>query len=403
MDIEYGTDEYYDIHPDHSHKGAENTAGPKRKRVTNDRKSRGKRQKLGEINHGVGFDEPEDTVSISRVLWIPATEVFVLQDSWQRFRGTKPYALLPDWKEQFKNEPGFETVSALDSLSDAVVMEGITADVATECSADRSYDEHEEDIDDEDDANKDDDDFQSDNANGGLDIDPEILMSALSTKISSMGLGEAQQGAFVQSMMQMLSEGKGANLEDILGELTTELLNQASEGGEDSGLTNWLSQQGVSLELDEDDAQSGDGGVQLTTSDGQRSRSSPRDSAVSEQGPRPARNRISTNAGPLLGASTLGRGKTSAIFDGTSVDKDEKNESRTAESDSKNRTSASGSGAPSVRSVQVRKRKASVGETETTAEAPKRRLRSFAAPTASSQSKAAEPAKKDTRFSRQKK
>ena len=143
------------------------------------------------------------------------------------------------------------------------------------------------------------------------DIDPDLLRSALAAKLSSSGLAGADQAAFMESLMQMMSGEGGGNPDDILETLTSTVLNQASQGGADSSTARWLSGQGVSLEEDDEEDDEGD---HKDSSAGVSTYLSPQDSVAAEK---PAVNRASTatKATASAGPETSGKKRKQVAFE----------------------------------------------------------------------------------------
>ncbi|KAK4924355.1 hypothetical protein LTR28_012383 [Elasticomyces elasticus] len=113
-----------------------------------------------------------------------------------------------------------------------------------------------------------------------MDIDPELLKVALREKLASAGIGAgANQAAFMESIMRMMSDGGAAD--DVAADLATKLLEGNGEDGPQSELSSWLAQQGVSLrdEVDDDD-QSVDAGAMHAKKVTPSSQLSPPDSAL---------------------------------------------------------------------------------------------------------------------------
>lgn len=145
-------------------------------------------------------------------------------------------------------------------------------------------------------SDQDEDDDQEEDADGdggegmGLqDIDPEMLKSALAARLSASGMAGRDQTAMMEAMMQMLAGGGGAGIEDLLEGLTSNMVNQVTEEGSDSSMGQWLSGQGVSLEEQDDEDESGSGKKQEDArrpsedvTSGASQDSSPKDSVAAE-------------------------------------------------------------------------------------------------------------------------
>lgn len=96
--------------------------------------------------------------------------------------------------------------------------------------------EHEADWEDEDEEEK------ADTSALG-DVNPEVLQTVLRQKLGDAGLGDMSETAFMEAIQNMLAGGGGAG--DAMGDLANSLLGQ----GHDSAASDWLTQQGVSLEI----------------------------------------------------------------------------------------------------------------------------------------------------------
>ena len=244
-------------------------------------------------------------------------------------------------------------------------------------------------------------------------------MAFLQTKLASSGMGQAQQKHFLEALMQTMAEGGGGgDLDELLGDLTTKVLDQAEKGGSNSETAQWLSQQGVSLAEHEEEQDEAATPYLARVNDEQEGpilEMSPRDSAVSElnrkaddadaatlpdklvlqdldaqQSPLDATVEdaiVTTSELPSRSAPT----KTAAELNTNGTKGKGKEDAQPAESGS--------STAPDETQSESggRKRKAGTEQASGEAQEPKRQARSFAAPTASSKGKAAEPSKRVTR------
>lgn len=400
MDNEYGTDDYYDVFPTHLAIGTSPPAGQKRKRVSaHDGKTKGKRRKTGPESHEGLTDGGDSQSGLPRIIWQSTSQTFDLKVGLRTVDGDKLYALFPDWKERFKKARGFTT--KLERYNDK-------EHVSTNLDEAEEGDEEEDEL-------LEDDEQEADDGDPG--IDPELLMSALHSKLASSGLKGVDQEAFMQSMMKMISGGS-VDMEEMLGQLTTSLLEQASEEGTDSTTAQWLSQQGVSLDAEDDDEIKSVNGAEdeSTAKDGD---TSPRDSAVSvHQQSGPTCDGDVSKPHPLATESTEQALAKTAVSDQTSPSTTGEGPSPASKPSSdgakdSNEIVTEAIKAPRIEetapkkadsgSLHLRKRKAAREEEDVPAGPPKRRLRSFAAPTASSSSKAAGPATKSTRASKPKK
>ena len=156
---------------------------------------------------------------------------------------------------------------------------------------------------DEDDDEEEDEDEDGKEGMGLQDIDPEMLKSALAARLSASGMTGKDQTAMMEAMMQMLAGGGGAGIEDLLESLTSNMVNQITEEGGDSSMGQWLSGQGVSLEEendgDESDSEEKKEDARRPSEDvtsGASENSSPKDSVAAELPAGPKSSVSSTEA-----------------------------------------------------------------------------------------------------------
>ncbi|KAL1310545.1 hypothetical protein AAFC00_000825 [Neodothiora populina] len=218
-DIEYGNDDYFDqevVLDD-----AIQNASVKRKREdTKGGTKLGKRRKV-------------ESLGAPPVLWIStkdARDFEIEQDRPVTSKSLPSYALLPDWRERLRDACGFFTVPAL-SLS-------VDGDATTSSDDDQHVDDDWED-----------DEEGAIEAAADGDLPPDLLKDFLAAKLAESGIGGASQGAFMESIMQMMS-GAGGPSEELLESLTSTLLGQVSDGDGDPSMTEWLAQKGVNLTED---------------------------------------------------------------------------------------------------------------------------------------------------------
>lgn len=164
----------------------------------------------------------------------------------------KPFALLPDWKDRFANDTG---VAVKKAMPEAMKKAAQAQDFDTPPKQ-RQFDALVEDGDEEEWMDEDEDE-DLDGNEGAEDmgaqlasLDPEALKAVLKQRLGDAGLGNMDEGAFMSTIAKILSGDEGAD--DATGDLANAILGQATQGN-DSALSGWLSQQGVSLEEAEDD------------------------------------------------------------------------------------------------------------------------------------------------------
>ncbi|KAH0011919.1 hypothetical protein KCU78_g9892, partial [Aureobasidium melanogenum] len=204
------------------------------------------------------------------VLWRSSQDAFSLRQQCPVYeRPQQPYALLPNWRQLLKDRPAVFSTSYMAIHS----AKNEQQDADWE---DVSGDDDESGQDDEDEEEGDEDDNEDEEEGMGLpDIDPEMLKSILAAKLSASGMAGKDQTAMMEAMMQMLAGGDGAGTDELLESLTSNMLNQVSEEGDDSSMGQWLSGQGVSLEDDDNDKQA-------DVTPGASEDSSPKDSVAAE-------------------------------------------------------------------------------------------------------------------------
>ncbi|KAI9688233.1 MAG: hypothetical protein M1822_001739 [Bathelium mastoideum] len=169
------------------------------------------------------------------VIWVPWSErpgIVGHKSETKSTAATGPFALLADWRDRigkFKPDVG----------KSKAVNEVVIIDLS--------------DVDEDEDGEGVNDDYE-DNGEEAVDEQAfqENLKRALGEKLVASGMGEGMdQDTLLRYAMRMLSnEG---NSDDIAGELATNLLGKATEGPEAAGISQWLGQQGVDLERDDDE------------------------------------------------------------------------------------------------------------------------------------------------------
>ncbi|KAK5999668.1 hypothetical protein QM012_005325 [Aureobasidium pullulans] len=251
-EIEYGNAEIFDqemAQEEHTAKGDK-----KKKSKASDIKDTIKRIRLRGIQ-----DYPT-------VLWRSSKDAFSLRHQCPVYeKPQQPIALLPDWRQLLKDRPAVFSTSH------------ITMHSAKDENEDAEWEDVSgEDQDDEDEDEEDEGDDEEGESIGLQDIDPEMLKSVLAAKLSASGMAGKDQTAMMEAMMQMLAGGDGAGTDGLLESLTSKMLNQVSEEGGSSSMGQWLSGQGISLEDEDDDNEQTD----VTT--GASKDSSPKDSVAAE-------------------------------------------------------------------------------------------------------------------------
>lgn len=410
MDIEYNTDEYYDTLLEQTGGETHLRAGQKRRRAVGvQAEGRSPKRRKDAAARAKHADTP-GLCEITPVLWLSFAETHPLSDVLKPYdtKPSAPYALFSDWQQRFKKASGFR-----------VAIEAHGDDVA---DTDEGF---EEGVGDEEEDGDDDNE-------GELRLDPQQLMAILQHKLSSSGMDAAQQAKFTETIMSSLSKGGGEGLDEMLAELTDCILDQATDGGPESGAARWLSQQGVTFGEDAEDQgvdpRSADGttsepgpgipdqngrdhssradeevlkdvaafSTEVTRNGRSGSASGTRASTISANGPDGP-----TSKEPLAHAEpsrSKGEKSAAATRAAAKTPKSSTATARTSEGSKATAKTTKGSTA-----TTSRKRKAEAGNESESEARPKRAAPSFAAPTASSSHKNADVAKRATRSSRQSK
>ncbi|KAH0292865.1 hypothetical protein M436DRAFT_78321 [Aureobasidium namibiae CBS 147.97] len=189
------------------------------------------------------------------VLWKSSHEAFSLNHNCPVYeKPQQPTALLPNWRQLLKDRPAVFTTSYMAIHSAKIDKEEAEWEDMSEDDAESDQDD---DDDDEEEEDQDEDGQDGEEGMGLQDIDPEMLKSALAARLSASGMTGKDQSSMMEAMMQMLAGGGGAGIEDLLESLTSNMVNQVTEEGGDSSMGQWLSGQGVSLEEENDDNESG--------------------------------------------------------------------------------------------------------------------------------------------------
>lgn len=398
-ELEYGNDDFFDGVMPNEGDPKDEEAGDKRKRVKIVRDTMAeKRRKIETLSQ-----QPT-------VLWIPINEALSLdEDCPVQTKSVGPYALLGDWRKRFSGANGLATAT--------FTGDGPDAELPAELP---DLEENAEDWEEASGSDDDDDDDELMDTHGDA-IDPELIKSALAANLSGAGFAGSDQAALMQTLMQMLSGEGGGNQDEMLEGLTKTLLDQAVEGGPGSAFSQFLSQRGVQLD---DEGDEGDEEDEINDEEEEKEgdviASLPLNAAssleTSEHG------MATKNAVPER--STLKKAPQSSAVAGTKRKKvsfepseetaepetkdapepdlpDRKRPKREikaagpAKAALKNENAHIKNGDMETEPKQTRKRKAAA-ESEVVAEKTKKQARNFAAPTASSKTKAVEPAPKPT-------
>ncbi|KAK4969856.1 hypothetical protein LTR66_011642 [Elasticomyces elasticus] len=274
-DLEYGSDEYYDRALTVAAAADATKSGEKRKRADDsDQNMPEKRQKLSRSKGVTAVSAEQENPFPPIVLWQSADERARLdRGNTPVLDATRePVTLLKDWQERFKDAKGFSTPPNSAHQTPAWKAFQEASEHGSPPTSRRPQLGMP--------SPPSDGDWEDEGDEDGMDIEPELLKVALREKLASAGIGAgANQAAFMESIMRMVSDGGAAD--DVAAELATKLLEGNGEDGPQSELSFWLAQQGVSLrdEVDDED-QSVDAGAMHAEKVTPSSQLSPPDSAL---------------------------------------------------------------------------------------------------------------------------
>lgn len=428
-DLEYGNDDYLDAEERLDEEAHAHT-GDKRRRGQAGKKT-DKRRRVSDFDY-------------TPVLWLPVNDAYRLELQKPVDQKTLPkYALLPDWRERLKDAHGLMTATFTKPTKhvdkeNTMKLDGTEheeADWENEEDEEEGEEEAEQEVEEEEEAEGED---MEDDEEMGQGLDPDLLKSILAAK----GIAAADQDAFMQSLMQMMSGGGEAS-GDIVEDLTSKLLGRVADGG-DEETTEWLTSQGVSLE-NEDHVDGNDKAPNANTAEPQPPASvmkllaktddtdSPKYSvaedvaSVPEKAPASNRKRKQVSFAPPDEGSFKSQPEEEPVLESRSKNKRPKRGLQTsvtpstgklksikskpiakvgADKISEPKPATSETSSPVAEPIPelkaTRKRKAAAQEVDALTEKPKKQPRSggFAAPTASSQRKVCEPLQKTTRSGR---
>ena len=227
-ELQYGEDEYWD----QGGTGAlASEAGQKRKRgMVNTGKNDFKRRKLSlKDTDGGNVRFVDSAVRIQN---------FMKQAPMLGRRGS--FALLPDWRKRFENDAGVMFNKEMpDAMKNAA--EGKN-EVAPQQHGHLDASAENEEWEDEDEEVG----MQADLAT----LDPETLKAVLKQNLGNAGLEGLDEAALMSIISKMLAGDEGAD--SAAGDMANTLLEQATQSN-DTALSGWLSQQGVSLDAAEEE------------------------------------------------------------------------------------------------------------------------------------------------------
>lgn len=229
-DLHYGEDEYWD----NAGLGVPTAeAGKKRKR--NETKPTHHAQKRRKLNlKDTGGDN---------VRFVNVAARIARRDPPMLEQPTS-FALLPDWKHRFASDTG---VAVAKSMPEAMKK---AAEGKDEDSPLRSRQPNASDAQGDDEGWEDEGEEDEDMEAQLTSLDPEAIKAILKQRLGDAGLEGMDEHAFMQTITKMLSGEGGAD--EAADDLASSLLGQATQGN-DTALSGWLSQQGVSLDAAQDE------------------------------------------------------------------------------------------------------------------------------------------------------
>ncbi|GAM82246.1 hypothetical protein ANO11243_002250 [Dothideomycetidae sp. 11243] len=223
MDIEFGTDEYYDVLSPSTLPRLEKSVGVKRKLLHKaSDQSANKRRKLAQDVEDVNR---QGIWTGPNVVLIPSAEVYRLSEPCQACGNLKSYALLPDWK-RIAYTTRIKSPSQIPGPSDISQEPDDEVESTSESPRDEA-------------------------------LNPAQLMSILQKSLPGISPDGGTPNDLQQMLVQMMSNADGADMDQLLENLTRSVLDQVEEGGDDSDMTRWLIQQGVQIPEGDDTAQDG--------------------------------------------------------------------------------------------------------------------------------------------------
>ena len=215
-------------------------------------------------------------------------------------KSSKPVAFLGDWKRRYANVDGEVLVGQMPADMKKAAQAEDTAREQTpeqeiDVAAGSNSQEDEEGWEDE----EEDDGSTAEDGAGELPaLDPDMLKQILRQRMGDAGLDGMDEGAFMDTISKMLAGG--SDEDDVAGDLADSLLGQATEGGGNSALSDWLSGQGVSLDATEEDEASSNAEADLSHGGGQSgvagsaaaSQTGPLDSAIALESSQASRDAV---------------------------------------------------------------------------------------------------------------
>lgn len=209
-ELEYDIDEYYDPI---LHDPQKPTAGQKRKRLSGHQsahKSKRRKNPDGRVDMAANPQE-------SLIFW--RSEIDDSEVEFPLHKHCQVHSVFPDWETRFSIDKAWTATGEVEDGGDSPSHTANAQQMSIDDAAPN---------------------------------EPPML-ALLRAKLTGMGLGAVQQAALVEQLMDLLSSGEADNLEELLDQLTDNLLTEVSENDEGQS-AQWLTQQGVDLNADEGQA-----------------------------------------------------------------------------------------------------------------------------------------------------
>lgn len=211
-ELEYDADDYYDV----MLRERRNIAQTKRKSFTPGNAERTSKRRKYEL---ATWPSQSTARERSIVAWRTPAMTRDCTTHASIHQLGRSIALFPDWRDRFARATGFSTSNS---------------QTAFEPSNTQSNPEGEGDTDD------DADDLNGENG----------LLALLRSKLGTMGLGKQQQQKLLGELTQALQRGKGADLDGLLDELTSSMLDDVEANPE---AAEWLAEQGIDVGQENDE------------------------------------------------------------------------------------------------------------------------------------------------------
>nr|POF22320.1 hypothetical protein CFP56_36405 [Quercus suber] len=244
-DMEYADDEYWDYGAAAAEKQDSGQMGRKRKRNASSKMSQSdKKRKVSGKQVGVRKTEEEGNFPVYFLSM--QEQLCTAKKLTPVLKSRPPVALLADWRERFPEHEAIMLVEMSEDMQRAALAvedEDITGQKSLVGMEDDVQGNGEDEWDDEDEED------ESPEGNVLESLETGTLKTVLRQRMMEAGLEGVNEGELMDAISKMLN-GEGGP-DDAAGQLANSLLDQASQG-DNTAFTGWLSQQGVTLEDEED-------------------------------------------------------------------------------------------------------------------------------------------------------